>query len=168
MLFSVESFLSQDESFELLCDAFSADEKAWYGNSVKSGDYWDGRKLPYSSKTMEILNLRLSKYFADYERISPFHSIQRIPVDDYMGEHNDKNIPENKYGCVVYINDDYEGGELVFPRMGITVKPKAGMLLVHSSEEPHLINTVRMKTRYMMTCFVYGSIDSDPKIIVKP
>lgn len=168
MLLSVESFLTEDERLELLCEAFSANEKAWYGGAVKPENYWVGKKLPYVSETMKTLDFRISGYFQNYERISPFHSIQRIPMNDYMGEHNDKNIPENRYGCVAYINDDYEGGELVYPRLGISIKPKAGMLVIHSSEEPHLINTVTGKTRYMITCFVYGGPDKSPKIVERP
>ena len=164
MLLSVESFINEDERMELLCEAFSAGKQQWYGNSVAQQSYWDGKKLPYISKTTKALDSRISNYFIDYETISPFHSIQRIPADDFMGEHNDKNTPHNTYGCVAYINDDFDGGELVFPRLNISIKPKAGMLIVHASEEPHMINTVRGKDRYMITCFVYGGLNKNPRI----
>lgn len=168
MLLSVESFLTEDERLELLCEAFSAAESDWYSNTVKPENYWAGRKLEYASETMKMLDLRVSNYFRDYERISPFHSIQRIPMNDYMGEHDDKNVPENKFGCVAYINDNYEGGELVYPRLGLSIKPKAGMLVVHASGEPHLINTVKGHPRYMITCFVYGGRGKDPQITERP
>lgn len=164
MLLSVESFISEDERMELLCEAFSADKQRWYENNAAQESYWNGRKLPYVSNITKALDLRICNYFEDYERISPFHSIQRIPADDFMGEHNDKNTPYNMYGCVAYINDDFDGGELVFPRLNISIKPKAGMLVVHASEEPHMINTVRRKDRYMVTCFVYGGLNKNPRI----
>jgi len=167
VLFSVESFIGEEERMELLCEAFSATEQKWHGNTDARESYWNGRKLPYISEITKRLDLRLAGYFDNYERISPFHCIQRIPAGDFMGEHNDKNIPSNMYGCVAYINDDFEGGELVFPRLGVSVRPKAGMLVVHSSEEPHMINTVHGKNRYMITCFVYGGPNKEPKI-VKP
>jgi hypothetical protein len=34
---------------------------------------------------------------------------------------------------VVYLNDDYEGGELWFPRFDLTIKPKAGDIVVFPS-----------------------------------
>lgn len=34
---------------------------------------------------------------------------------------------------VAYLNDDYEGGELYFPRFDLTIKPKAGDILVFPS-----------------------------------
>jgi predicted 2-oxoglutarate/Fe(II)-dependent dioxygenase YbiX len=33
----------------------------------------------------------------------------------------------------VYLNDDYEGGELWFPRFNLTIKPKAGDVVVFPS-----------------------------------
>ncbi len=38
--------------------------------------------------------------------------------------------PQRKYTCIIWINDDYEGGETHFPRLDITVKGKAGDMLV--------------------------------------
>jgi hypothetical protein len=41
------------------------------------------------------------------------------------------------YSCtisaVVYLNDDYEGGELYFPRQELTIKPKAGDIVLSPS-----------------------------------
>lgn len=33
------------------------------------------------------------------------------------------------FTAVLYLNDDFVGGETVFPRLGITIKPKAGRLV---------------------------------------
>lgn len=35
--------------------------------------------------------------------------------------------------AVAYLNDDYDGGELIFPRFGLTVKPEPGDLVVFPS-----------------------------------
>lgn len=35
--------------------------------------------------------------------------------------------------AVAYLNDDYQGGELIFPRFGLTIKPEVGDLVVFPS-----------------------------------
>lgn len=55
-------------------------------------------------------------------------------VGQHFQEHSDHGY---SYNCVVslvnYVNDDYEGGELVFPKWDITFKPSAGDLAVFPS-----------------------------------
>lgn len=38
--------------------------------------------------------------------------------------------------ALLYLNDDYEGGELVFPEQGVSIKPFAGSIVVFPSTEP--------------------------------
>ena len=49
-----------------------------------------------------------------------------------------------------YVNEDYEGGEIVFSNLGVTVKPKAHQLLVFPSSYPyrHEVRPVTSGTRY--------------------
>lgn len=52
----------------------------------------------------------------------------------YFTEHSDHG---NSYVCTVslvsYLNDNYEGGELYFNNLGITIKPKAGDMIIFPS-----------------------------------
>lgn len=41
-----------------------------------------------------------------------------------------RDVPQRKYTCIIYINDDYEGGETHFPRLDIAVKGRPGDMLV--------------------------------------
>lgn len=56
----------------------------------------------------------------------------------------------NVYGLIVYINDDYEGGEIFYTKQNITYKPKAGDLVIHSAEDhcEHGVNPVKTNIRY--------------------
>ncbi len=60
-------------------------------------------------------------------------------------------------GYILYFNNDYEGGEVVYVNKDITVKPEAGMLLVHSGYEEykHGVKSVKSGERYFITGFVY-------------
>lgn len=50
----------------------------------------------------------------------------------------------------MFLNDDFDGGELVFPNHGITIKPEAGKIVLFSSAFPfmHSVNPVTRGVRY--------------------
>jgi predicted 2-oxoglutarate/Fe(II)-dependent dioxygenase YbiX len=52
--------------------------------------------------------------------------------------------------CVLYINDDFEGGEFAFPDLHIQVKPKPGLLVCFPSDQNYLhsVLPVTQGTRY--------------------
>lgn len=57
-----------------------------------------------------------------------------------MGPHYDGQDGDDylKYSLVTYINDDYEGGELEFPNQNVTIKPRAGSLVMFPSQNPYI------------------------------
>lgn len=67
-----------------------------------------------------------------------------------MGPHYDGQDGDSylKFSLVTYINDDYEGGELVFPNHGVTIKPKAGSLVMFPSQEPYIHQAMPIKSGY--------------------
>lgn len=77
----------------------------------------------------------------------------------YMGPHfdgQDKN-KDLAFSLVAYINDDYQGGEISFPNHNVTIKPKAGSLIMFPSQEPyiHEVKPIVSGTRYMSPTHVY-------------
>jgi predicted 2-oxoglutarate/Fe(II)-dependent dioxygenase YbiX len=53
-----------------------------------------------------------------------------------MGRHFDLHPFEGNetiLSAVIYLNDDYEGGELYFDQQDITIKPKAGSVIFFPS-----------------------------------
>lgn len=57
---------------------------------------------------------------------------QDLPVDFAMPYHEDRMAPKSLTNATfaLYLNDDYEGGELEFRDLPIKIKPKAGSLVV--------------------------------------
>jgi predicted 2-oxoglutarate/Fe(II)-dependent dioxygenase YbiX len=82
-----------------------------------------------------------------------------------MGEHTDNYHDTCAFGCVVYLNNNFEGGNLYYPRIKQSFEPVPGRLVVHASDEPHMVETVTKGTRYMLTCFVYQSPDAVAELI---
>jgi len=54
------------------------------------------------------------------------------------------------YGSIIYLNDDYEGGELFFPKYDIFIKPKPGTLIFFPSTNmyAHGVTAVVSGVRY--------------------
>jgi hypothetical protein len=70
-------------------------------------------------------------------------------VDDYGNEDN-PNI-----SVVLYLNDDYEGGELYFKDQDVKIKPEAGSIVIFPSIEPYYHESLPVVsgTKYMCPGF---------------
>lgn len=48
------------------------------------------------------------------------------------------------HASVIYFNDDYSGGELGFPLLGIDIRPKAGELIIFSQEADEYLHEIKI------------------------
>jgi Rps23 Pro-64 3,4-dihydroxylase Tpa1-like proline 4-hydroxylase len=69
----------------------------------------------------------------------------------------------SKYAAFLYLNDNFEGGDLIFPQHGITVKPKTGMLAAFDGghSNMHEVSLVKKNTRYTIGSFFDDREESD-------
>jgi len=58
--------------------------------------------------------------------------------------------------AIVYLNDDYEGGEIEFVNFGIKIKPEPGMLILFPSNYPyaHIAHPVTKGTKYAIVTWI--------------
>ena len=69
--------------------------------------------------------------------------LQKYPEGGYYKEHfdaksedhfqKDESFSQRKYSIIIYLNDDFSGGETIFPKKNISVKPLQGRLLLFSN-----------------------------------
>ena len=66
-----------------------------------------------------------------------------------------KHLTTKNFTTMLYLNNDFTGGELYFPVHNITIKPEPGMLVLFSGDPtmPHGINQITEGTRYVNTAF---------------
>lgn len=76
-------------------------------------------------------------------------------TDMFRSEHRSLRENENYYSSLLYLSDDYEGGELIFPNLDIEIKPKAGTLVSFLGNEEflHGVKPVTSGQRYNLVIF---------------
>lgn len=121
----------------------------------------DSQLSTVSDKTNAIcsaLTEKLHRFISDGYELSPFNSMRRHYPGDGMVSHTDqKNTPEQRQSCVLYLNDDYLGGELFFTDQEITIKPESCTLAIFNNgiDYMHGVQTVLPgKTRYTLATFI--------------
>jgi predicted 2-oxoglutarate/Fe(II)-dependent dioxygenase YbiX len=66
--------------------------------------------------------------------------------------HSDHGISSRVLSALLYLNDDYEGGNIKFEHAGVTLKPEAGSLLFFPSNYiyVHEVSAVTSGIRYAL------------------
>ena len=99
-------------------------------------------------------------YKAEYRFDTTWHdqySILKYGIGQKFVNHIDDHTEyHRRMSLVYYINDDYLGGEILFPRFGISYKPKANELLIFPSGYTynHSVLPVTEGTRYAVVSWL--------------
>lgn len=59
------------------------------------------------------------------------------------------------FGAVIYLNNNFRGGELFYPKLGIRITPQPGTLVIHPGTElyTHGVHKIIGSTRYTVASF---------------
>lgn len=111
---------------------------------------------------MDRLQAEIEYYFGR-ELNEGFPGIRKWVEGEYQPLHADGEGPEGEpneayivdYGSVIYLNDDYEGGEIYFPDHGIDFKPVAGTVVFFPSNKlyNHGVKAIKSGVRYTSAQF---------------
>jgi hypothetical protein len=152
-----ENFIKDDELEYLFSIVNSTTEDDWFNGDPNSS--WYGKNLIIENSVhLDNISLRIKNIFDDDWKINHIGIIHRFRSDfSTIGRHSDEiGHPEIRYGAVLYLNDDYEGGEIVYPDLNLSIKPKSKSLVIHPGNVDHLVNDIKPgKTRYMLTTFIH-------------
>lgn len=98
---------------------------------------------------------RLGEVF-DEKPILPIRRIARLTEGKSMGVHRDNTSePRCIRGAILYLNEDFSGGELYYREIGLSYKPRYGSVIVHNSGYLHEVLPVLDGTRYVATTFIW-------------
>jgi hypothetical protein len=172
-----KNFLTNEEIHLIMKECLSSLQSDWHGiesekiysliknnsNLTKKFDRhvekWD--KTKYQIKNNDFLNGIKNKidsicengYIAsdDYKIVNKFSDGRDMDV------HHDAVLDSSiKFGAVIYLNDNYQGGEIFYPELDFKYKPSAGDLIIHPAKDEykHGVNKVFNGNRYSIAFFI--------------
>jgi Rps23 Pro-64 3,4-dihydroxylase Tpa1-like proline 4-hydroxylase len=112
-----------------------------------------------SSQLFDGLENGLNHYFSLYpyaeknikSREKTMHLL-KYKESGFLPAHSDHGISSRVLSALLYLNDDYDGGNIRFPHCNIDMKPEAGSLLFFPSNfiYVHEVTAVTKGTRYSL------------------
>jgi hypothetical protein len=155
-VYEIEGFLPEELRIAFLSEA-NTDigwNKLHIGNTVK----YMGDELYFYIK--DIFK-NIEKFFINIESITYSRDLRRLTNSEFMWPHTDGGNPDDPkkivFGIAIYLNDDFEGGELIYPDLGLSVTPKPGSMVIHNASLKHQVFPVVKGFRYSITTFVFGN-----------
>jgi predicted 2-oxoglutarate/Fe(II)-dependent dioxygenase YbiX len=121
-------------------------------------------------RVLKIFTRGLNEYdlkedsVTDKNMNSGYWLVREYNSGSYMEEHSDVysyvldksgNNVIPKLTAIIYINDDYIGGEITFPHNNLSIKPKAGTLIIFPSNLQHRVDLISEGSRYMTQTYIY-------------
>lgn len=84
------------------------------------------------------------------------HTDAPTDFEQFIGKHVEDPPSAILYSSIVYINDDYNGGDIYFTGHDRAISPRAGSLLLFpaTSMYPHEVTKVTSGNRYTFTLFL--------------
>lgn len=88
-------------------------------------------------------------------------NILKYEKSGHLPEHSDHGISSRTLSVVMYLNDDYIGGEISFPCVGVTVKPEAGSIIFFPSNFvfTHEVAEIKEGVRYALPNWYHNMIN---------
>lgn len=144
-VYVIDNVLSNEEHQILSNFVNNSDQTLW----IK--EIWKTERMPQSSipednlelfkKIFTIARLKCIEYY-DIELSNVLkgeYHLMKWSKGNKMTPHVDTDYQKHQHiVCMYYVNDDYEGGEIVFPDYDIKIKPKANSLVMFPGNENYL------------------------------
>lgn len=126
---------------------------------INKSDIFYNDQLEISQALFGSLESGLNHYFELYpyakknikSREKTMH-ILKYEKSGHLPAHSDHGISSRVLSALLYLNDDYVGGEITFPHIGFSKKPEAGSLIFFPANYVfvHEVNAVTEGTRYAL------------------
>jgi hypothetical protein len=168
---SFSNFLTKEEVDVLLNHCVTCDDYL----ALPNDSFWNNRILYFNSfpphikkLVIDIINRMQKVLRTEYNLLCPiypdemqltrmFDGMENSPhCDDMSYSETEKHLYSHRqFGCVIYLNDDFQGGKLYYTNFDVVVTPEIGKLAVHPANYLHKHGVTKLcgKTRYSLASF---------------
>jgi hypothetical protein len=151
-ILEIDDFIS-DEYCRALIDYMEESGQNWTGDRPEITEQcFDGTEL------LDFVYEGIEKLFnSEIYQVRRFNAVQRALYGNGLDLHADtEGNADIKFSTILYLNDDFIGGYLVYPQQKLAIKPKPGKLVVHSGNISHFVSSFNQDAiRYYMTSFIF-------------
>lgn len=187
LILIIENFLNQDELNFLL--QYSQDSQELYDSHQSSYKFWNKRCIYFHSisnkkvqnlvfesttKMRDIIksnNIICTDFlYAEYPQFVKWESGWQLTphCDNCEPDGITPNAtPWRSHGGVIYLNDDFEGGEIFYPKLNKEIRPKAGMMVIHPAGLPYLHGIKKITQGVRHTISVFFTYESTSANLIK-
>lgn len=98
----------------------------------------------------------MKKHDIDYLYHEGYNMLKYSTGQEYKAHADGFSSSGRCVSAIIYLNDDYEGGEVEFVNFGVKIKPEPGMLLLFPSTFPytHIAHPVKDGTKYALVTWL--------------
>lgn len=109
-----------------------------FGSIDKAMEHYSNVLYPFAAKNLKSREKFM--HLLKYEKAG------------YLPAHQDQGVSTRVLSVLIYLNDDYEGGEIEFRQSGVKIKPKPGSLIFFPSNflYVHEVHPMTSGTRYAL------------------
>jgi hypothetical protein len=151
------------EDFGILGEADNR-ETYWHGRNIHFKQVRDESVRKVLKEQLNFTTNRLYNEIGHSDELYPdILSICRWPEGFELFPHADAEEPDGRehpfpwrnYGSVTFLNENFEGGILHYPKLGIEFSPKIGYTVIHKGDLEHLhgVTKITKGTRYTIASF---------------
>lgn len=169
MLTVVEDFANTDEVNVLMNHCRNGDwgqrmkEDIWAGRSIRLIGNHDSRVDRLSKLLLKRVQSTIKSTYNHEQLYADCFHLVRWDIGDFQLPHADAENPHGashpypwrEYGCILYLHNDFQGGEIFFPTHNLTLKPAGGTLVFFSGtlDDLHGVKKIESGVRYNLASF---------------
>jgi len=131
----------------------------WSDNTITNVDdgiyhFYGFNLIPHTKSVIDIIPEFQQCDFKKFRIQYTDETITQVPTT---------HVHINRYSFIIFLNDEFEGGELVFNEMRI--KPTIGTMVYFTGDEPHRVENCIGK-RFTLVGFLNNDIFQTPKTMI--
>lgn len=160
---NIRFFPSQTNGDQEKGNSFGQSIRTSYSLPLTKAARFDEFFRQTNNKCYELISSAVHNYKGifnieqDIKHAEPYTLLRYSNGEQYKFHYDGGTGSSRSISVLVYLNDDYEGGEIEFPHFKTTIKPKAGMLILFPSNYAygHIAHPVTSGTKYVIVTWLH-------------